>query len=69
METSGVETVRSSSSVGISVVKIIFGWDTEIYRERQFVQERLQQAQSQIPQGVEPPQISPINPPFVAVIK
>ncbi|MCU0533037.1 MAG: efflux RND transporter permease subunit [Hydrococcus sp. Prado102] len=67
--TPGVETVRSSSAVGISVVKVIFGWDTEIYRARQLVQERLQQATSQLPQGVEPPQISPVNSPLGAIIK
>ena len=67
--TPGVETVRSSSAVGISVVRVIFGWDTEIYRARQLVQERLQQAQSQLPQGVEPPQISPISSPLGAAIK
>ncbi|MFM2315297.1 MAG: hypothetical protein RLZZ04_4573, partial [Cyanobacteriota bacterium] len=67
--TPGVEIVRSSSAVGISVVKVIFGWDTEIYRARQLVTERLQQAQSQLPQGVEPPQISPVSSPLGAVIK
>lgn len=67
--TPGVETVRSSSAVGISVVKVIFGWDTEIYRARQLVTERLQQAQSQLPQGVETPQISPVSSPLGATIK
>lgn len=67
--TPGVETVRSSSAVGISVVKVIFGWDTEIYRDRQLVTERLQQAQNQIPKGVEPPQISPVSSPLGATIK
>lgn len=67
--TPGVQTVRSASAVGISVVKVIFGWDTEIYRARQLVTERLQQAQAQLPQGVEPPQISPINSPLGATIK
>jgi CzcA family heavy metal efflux pump len=67
--TPGVENVRSASAVGISVVKIIFGWDTEIYRARQLVTERLQQAQSQLPQGVEPPQISPVSSPLGATIK
>jgi CzcA family heavy metal efflux pump len=67
--TPGVETVRSSSAVGISVVKVIFRWNTEIYRDRQLVTERLQQAQSQLPQGVKPPQISPINSPLGAIIK
>lgn len=67
--TPGVETVRSSSAVGISVVKVIFNWDTDIYRARQLVTERLQQAQGQLPQGVETPQISPTSSPIGAVIK
>lgn len=67
--TPGVETVRSSSAVGISVVKVIFGWDTEIYRARQLVTERLQQAQNQLPKGVETPQISPVSSPLGATIK
>lgn len=67
--TPGVEKVRSSSAVGISVVKVIFGWDTEIYRARQLVTERLQQAQNQLPQGVETPQISPVSSPLGATIK
>ncbi|GFE68991.1 efflux RND transporter permease subunit [Chroococcus sp. FPU101] len=67
--TPGVETVRSSSAVGISVVKVIFSWDTDIYRARQLVTERLQQAQNQLPQGVETPQISPVSSPLGAVIK
>jgi CzcA family heavy metal efflux pump len=67
--TPGVESVRSSSAVGISVVKVIFGWETDVYRARQLVTERLQQAQSQLPQGVEVPQISPVSSPLGAVIK
>ncbi len=67
--TPGVETVRSSSAVGISVVKVIFGWDTEIYRARQLVTERLQQAQNALPAGVEPPQISPASSPLGAIVK
>jgi CzcA family heavy metal efflux pump len=67
--TPGVETVRSSSAVGISVVKVIFNWDTEIILARQLVTERLQQAQSQLPKGVESPQISPTSSPLGAVIK
>lgn len=67
--TPGVENVRSSSAVGISVVRVVFGWDTDVYRARQLVTERLQQAQSQLPQGVEVPQISPVSSPLGAVIK
>jgi CzcA family heavy metal efflux pump len=65
--TPGVETVRSSSAVGISVVRVVFGWDTEVYRARQLVTERLQQAS--LPKGVEIPQISPISSPLGAVVK
>lgn len=67
--TPGVETVRSSSAVGISAVRVIFGWETDVYRARQLVTERLQQASSQLPQGTEPPQILPVSSPLGAIIK
>lgn len=64
----GVENVRSSSGVGISVVRVIFSSNTDIYRARQLVNERLQTAQNQLPQGVEIPQISPITSPIGTVV-
>lgn len=67
--TPGVSTVRSSSAPGISVVKVIFNWGTDIYQARQLITERLQQAQSKLPEGVDPPQISPITSPIGTVIK
>jgi CzcA family heavy metal efflux pump len=67
--TPGVEKVRSASAVGISVVKVIFTWDTDIYRARQLVTERLQQALSQLPKGVGIPQISPVSSPIGAIAK
>lgn len=67
--TPGVETVRSSSAVSISVVRVIFDWETDIYQARQLVTERLQQAQNKLPEGVETPQISPISSPIGTVIK
>ena len=67
--TPGVTTVRSSSAVSISVVKVIFNWGTDIYQARQLVTERLQLAVNKLPSGVEPPQISPISSPIGTVIK
>ncbi|MEG3938520.1 MULTISPECIES: efflux RND transporter permease subunit [unclassified Microcoleus] len=66
--TPGVETVRSSSAVGISVVKVIFKANTNIYQARQFVAERLQQTRSKLPQGIEEPQISPISSPIGTIL-
>ncbi|MBE9103570.1 CusA/CzcA family heavy metal efflux RND transporter [Nostoc sp. B(2019)] len=67
--TPGVETVRSSSAVSISVVKVIFKWGTDVYQARQLVTERLQQVQQKLPEGVENPQISPISSPIGTVLQ
>ncbi len=67
--TPGLETVRSASGVGLSVVKVIFKWGTDEYQARQLVTERLQQAASQLPEGVETPQISPISSPIGTILQ
>ncbi|WP_293150976.1 MULTISPECIES: efflux RND transporter permease subunit [unclassified Microcoleus] len=66
--TPGVTAVRSSSAVGLSAIKVIFDWGTNIYQARQLITERLQQAQSKLPAGVETPQISPTTSPVGLVI-
>ncbi len=48
------ESVRSISKLGLSVVTIIFDDDVPVYFARQLVNERLQEARSRLPGGLEP---------------
>jgi CzcA family heavy metal efflux pump len=66
--TPGVTAVRSSSAVGISVVKIVFNWGTNVYQARQLVTERLQQASSKLPAAAQAPQLSPTTSPVGTIL-
>ena len=57
---SGVQTVRSTSSSGISVIYVEFDWGTDILTDRQIVNERLQLVSDQMPDGVSPT-LAPIS--------
>ncbi len=58
---SGLKEIRSFSRFGLSLVTIVFDDGIDIYWARQQVAERLQQVQSEIPQGIGTPQLGPIS--------
>ena len=57
----GVQTLRSTSIQGLSVVTVFFDPSSDIYRDRQVVAERLGTAAGQLPQGVKPPSLTPLT--------
>ena len=57
----GVQTLRSTSIQGLSVVTVFFDPMSDIYRDRQVVAERLAAASQQLPQGVQPPAMTPLT--------
>src|SRR5437660_3477608 len=62
--TSQLDTLRSSSIPGLSVLTCIFAADTDIFRARQLVTEKLQLARALLPPGANNPQMMPISSPI-----
>lgn len=65
--TSMVQTVRSSSSEGLSFITVIFEWGTNIYDARQLVAEKVQVISSKLPANVKRPILSPITSPIGSI--
>lgn len=56
-----IETLRSNSLQGLSVVTITFSAGSDIYRARQSITERLATIAGELPQGVPAPAITPLT--------
>src|SRR5688572_14399912 len=57
---SGVQAVRSTSGVGLSVIYVEFDWGTEIYRARQIVTEKIGLVADRLPAEAQP-QLAPVS--------
>ena len=67
--TIGVKTVRSTSTIGLSVITIIFNDDTNIFVARQLVAEKIQTVRKKLPDGIDEPALAPITSASGDVIK
>jgi heavy metal efflux system protein len=53
--------IRSISRFGLSVVTVVFHDDVDIYFARQLINERLKDAEEQIPKGMGTPELGPVS--------
>ena len=54
MGVTGVNRLRTVNDISLSLIFVEFDWGTDIYRARQFVQERLTGAGEYLPEGITP---------------
>ena len=59
--TPGIKTLRSTSMPGVSSITAIFLDDTDVYRDRQLVAERIATVTRELPDSVVPPEIVPLT--------
>ena len=55
----GIESVRSGSIQGLSIVTVVFLASSNIYLDRQVVAERLSTVTGALPTGIHPPMMTP----------
>lgn len=56
-----LEETRSISRFGLSVITVVFDDDVDIYFARQLVNEKLKEAEENIPKGIGTPELAPVS--------
>ncbi|MBP6952126.1 MAG: efflux RND transporter permease subunit [Alphaproteobacteria bacterium] len=59
--TPGVTRVRSRTAAGLSTIVIVFDDATDVYRDRQLVNEKIQQIMERLPAGIKGPTMLPVT--------
>ncbi|HEV2327768.1 MAG TPA: efflux RND transporter permease subunit [Verrucomicrobiae bacterium] len=59
--TPGLDSIRSQSIQGLSVITMVFRDNTDIFRDRQLVTEKLGEVVNRLPQGAGPPRMGPLT--------
>src|SRR5437867_12792438 len=67
--TAELDAIRSSSIVGLSVITCVFQPNTDIFRARQLITEKLQLASTHLPATAGQPQMMPISSPAGILLK
>lgn len=56
-----IEEVRSISRFGLSVITVVFSDDVDIYFARQLINEKIKEAEEDIPNGIGRPELAPVS--------
>lgn len=56
-----IEEVRSISRFGLSVITVVFKDEVDIYFARQLINEKIKEAEEDIPKGIGTPELAPVS--------